>query len=381
MMVHANANAGNAGVLLDAALTYAARGWSIIPVVGKRAAGLWRPFQEQAADEATLRKTFAKPGITGAAVILGLVSGGLAVRDFDQADAYSIWAGANPDDAATLPTVKTARGFHVYGALDTDAYLTFGDGELRGDSRHYVLLPPSVHPDGAVYAWTIPLPATGALLPALPGSLTKGHPKQSQADPANSANPLHVLTKPGDAEIRTVVAGTLPSGHGQRNRQLFELARKLKGVIPDADPDYLREIVREWHQLALDLIRTKEFSETWADFVVAWERVKHPAGQSFQSAVEAAGSESPAVADRYDGNLRRLAALCWHLQSQWQGRPFHLSCRKAGEYLGTSHVRAWKLLNALHFDGVIELISKGKKGTGKASAWQFINVDKKGIDI
>ena len=40
------------------------------------------------------------------------------------------------------------------------------------------------------------------------------------------------------------------------------------------DRDELREIVRQWHHQALAFIRTKAFGESWADFVVAWERVK-----------------------------------------------------------------------------------------------------------
>ena len=132
--------------LIDHALAYAARGWSIISVMGKKAAGLWMPFQEKAADEATLRQLFARPGITGVAVILGSVSGGLACRDFDVVDAYHAWAANNPQDAAVFPTVKTARGFHVYGHLNEDIFVDLDDGELRADSGHYVLLPPSIHP-------------------------------------------------------------------------------------------------------------------------------------------------------------------------------------------------------------------------------------------
>ncbi len=55
---------------------------------GKKAAGLWKPFQKQRADETTLRSTIARNGITGLAVVLGSVSGGLACRDFDDQSAY-----------------------------------------------------------------------------------------------------------------------------------------------------------------------------------------------------------------------------------------------------------------------------------------------------
>ena len=52
-----------------------------------------------------------------------------------------------------MPTVKTARGYHVYGRLEEEAFVTFADGELRADSGHYVVLPPSVHETCAVYSW------------------------------------------------------------------------------------------------------------------------------------------------------------------------------------------------------------------------------------
>ena len=169
--------------ILGAALSYSSRGWSIIPVRGKAAACLWKPFQNQAADESVLRKMFRKAGVTGLGVVLGSALGGLAVRDFDQVSAYERWAEAHPHEAARLPTSQTARGFHVYAVMDDEQYVTFPDGELRANSGHYVLLPPSLHPSGLTYTWRIPLPTTGTPLPRLPDSLLcrqSSNPKTTQ---------------------------------------------------------------------------------------------------------------------------------------------------------------------------------------------------------
>jgi len=365
--------------LLDRALAYdAALGWSIIAVIGKRAAGLWRPFQDRLADEATLRKMFARPGVTGLAVITGQVSGGLAVRDFDDTDAYHAWASANPENAARLPTVQTSRGYHVYGRLDAEQYLTFDDGELRADSRHYVLLPPSQHPDGAVYTWVNPLPLDGGPLPLLPQSLVEGQPRQPTDNPRTTQdNPLQPIAC-AQANLTNLIGSTLPPGPGHRNRCLFRLARSLKGIMLDATPDQLRAIVQDWHRQALPHIGTKDFGTSWADFIFAWGAIKHPGGMSFNAATETAeGIVLEGVAASYDGHLRRLAALCAALQAQRGEGPFFLGCREAGEYLGIGKTQAWRLLRALMFDGVLELVENGIKACGsapgKATEWRFIN--------
>ncbi len=207
--------------LLHHALAYAGLGWSIIPVIGKKPAGLWKPFQTNPADEKTLRRLFARKGITGLAVVLGSVSGGLAVRDFDDTGAYRTWAAANPGDATRLPTVKTARGFHVYGRLAEEQFVKFADGELRADTGHYVVLPPSTHPGGIVYSWLIPLPGDAALLPLLPRSLAKPtdaeQTQQTQADPADPCKHIAVRHPPAATPdgVERAITRTLPAGPGE----------------------------------------------------------------------------------------------------------------------------------------------------------------------
>jgi hypothetical protein len=73
--------------------------------------------------------------LTGLVIVLGAVSGGLAVRDFDQADAYRAWATSHPDLADSLATARTHRGFPVYGRLEQEAFADLGDGGQRTVSR------------------------------------------------------------------------------------------------------------------------------------------------------------------------------------------------------------------------------------------------------
>jgi hypothetical protein len=371
--------------LLAHALAYARRGWSIIPVIGKKPAGLWKPFQKRPADEKTLRRLFARKGITGLAVVLGRVSGGLAVRDFDDASAFHAWAAQNPEDAGTLPTVRTARGFHVYGRLDEEAYATLPDGELRADSGHYIVLPPSQHPDGPTYAWLNPLP--DGPLPLLPASLigdacrqetqqTQGNPRQ-HSQPIACARTSSTSAQARELEVEQAITATLPTGAGQRNACLFRLARALKGFLPDATPTELRNIVGAWHLRALPVIRTKDFGESWSDFVTAWKAIRHPAGGALTAAAIAAASlVLPGIAAGYDGHLYRLAAFCAALQAQAGDGTFFLGSREAAKHLGIDKGQAWRLLKTLEFDGLLRLVTKGTKAStsrrGQTSTWKYI---------
>jgi hypothetical protein len=80
-----------------------------------------------------------------------------------------------------------------------------------------------------------------------------------------------------------VPPSTLPAQAGQRNRCLFELARYLRGRIPQATREELRALVMTWHDLALPVIGTKDFAITWADFLNGWAKVQKPFGSTMQT--------------------------------------------------------------------------------------------------
>jgi hypothetical protein len=173
-----------------------------------------------------------------------------------------------------------------------------------------------------------------------------------------------------------MVRDCLPTGPGRRNRQVFQLARAIKALpeLAVMDPNDLRPIVQQWHALALPNIGTKEFTETWIDFLQAWPRVKIPKGATMVSIMQKALEvPMPKAAERYEGEpIRRLVALCKQLHLEANYEPFFLSCRTAAELLGVSHVQANRWLFLLDHDGVIEQVNKGDRGRRKAAEYRYL---------
>lgn len=352
----------SSGELLRAALVYRQRGWSVLATIGKKSAHLWKKYQVEPADEPTLRLWFSQNNITGIAVILGGASGGLACRDFDTKESYERWRSDHPELAAVLPTVRTRRGYHTY-LLGPAGYQDLGDGEYRADHKHYCLLPPSLHPEGAIYRWIIPLPAGDlpAIDPCHHGLLSPLH-TQTQT---HSCHPLHV----SDRDIEDAITATLPTGPGQRNHHIWLLARHLKGIMPAATTESLEIGVRDWHTRALPFIQTKNWLTTWIDFRSAWMKVKKPIGAKMAEIVASATAQTPANAD----DITKLTILCRVLQTHHgPGKAWPLSCRVAGKHIGVSHETAAKLLKLLVAEQKIELVKPGgTKGSHMAAEYRL----------
>lgn len=169
-----------------------------------------------------------------------------------------------------------------------------------------------------------------------------------------------------------IPATLLPQEEGQRNRCLFELARHLKGKMPEAKVGDLRGIVKEWHTLALPVIGTKDFAVTWADFVRGFNQVKYPHGETMAAILQGVESvQLPAsmIVLDYGERAMHLARICTALQAHHGEAPFFLSASQAGELLGIHRTDANKMMQALCSDGVLTLVSKG---TGyKASRYRW----------
>ena len=394
---------------LSAALEYLGRGWSTIPIEpGTKAPPKgfkWAQFQKRLPTADELKAWFGNR-TQYVAIVLGEVSGGLVCRDFDTAEGYPQWAAAHPELAAILPTVRTVKGYHVYcrgdialirgGSRERGEIRFLGDGELRG-GKGYCLAPPSVHPDGPVYKWTIPvadevpyidLRETGWLHPC---NIENREHRDYLVDGAGRGDGENVgiLREPrtlGRAAagapqtselVDLAIARTIPIAGGQRHRAIFELARELKAIpgIADANPKDLKPIVRRWHQTALENIHTKPFEATWLDFREGWERVKFPKGKEpirmlFTQAMQ--GPIPDEAAEYEQPELRQLVALCRELQRVSGKEPFYLACRTAGELLQIDHATAWRWLKLLQYDELLRLEEAGSRQTRQASRYRYL---------
>ncbi len=390
--------------LLDSALEYLRRGWSVIPTKGKKPACPWKQFQTRRASEAEIKKLFRKPGVDGLAVVFGPVSGGIACRDFDDEASYEAWKRKYPKTAKLLPTVKTARGYHVY-FLGPEGFKDFGNGEYRGDSGHYCLLPPSRHPDGVTYKWVVPLldndiPRIDPYKKGLMGGVGVGDTQRTQrtqrthvgvwtegtTSTVSSVFPVFPGISRNDQKVvQDAILASQPEKAGQRHQKVFALCRHLKAIpsLANADNATLRPIVEEWHRRATPTIRTKPFSDTWVDFLSGWTKVKAPIGEG---AIDEAFREAKKweswkkerqplkAANLYpdEPNVVLLAALCKVLQRRAGKETFFLDCRTAGRLLGVTHKQAWSWLAALCGDGILERVSLGSLKTHRANEYRYV---------
>jgi len=335
---------------LTEALRLADLGCSIIPIrpgTKKPALHTWGRYKQERADRETLEHWFERPEI-GVGVVCGSVSDGLVVRDFDEANAYSRWSTEFPQLAETLPHVQTSQGWHVYSKVrGLTRSKNLGDGELRAEG-YYVVSAGSRHPSGWIYSWRGSPPTEIPFIDTPDRLLLPATTLRPTDDPWHASHKQPLM--PGE-----LVAKHLPSGTGQRERCLFDLARELKARQPDCSEDVLRQTFDLWWPMARGIVATKDETTSWTAFQRAWANCRFPHGARWQQAVQLAASRpAPQLPATLAGveRLNRLAALCVGLQEVNHG-PFALGCRKAAEFLGTSRNTAARDIEVLLVAGVL----------------------------
>jgi hypothetical protein len=294
--------------------------------------------------------------------------------EIDSAEGESELLELFDGDIAVTPTFRSRRGPHRLfrwhrGLVAVGKTVTHvGPLEIRVGANAkgcQSLLPPSTT-DGHTRKWLVSLDECP---PAqLPDRVVKrivdaaGVPINRETEIQKQSLCLSVNTP----AVADAIRATIRSGRGHRHRRLFHLARLLKAIpeLGHTDLPSIRPIVVEWHRIARPKIGTKEFEETWADFAIAWDNVRFPAGEEPIRAIfqAARGKPLPSIAEQYGvDSVKLLVGLCAELQRIALPEPFFLACRTAGELLGITHVMAHKWLKLLIADRVLEVAKPGSK--------------------
>lgn len=392
----------NAG-LLRAALEYRKRGWSIIPVNGKKPVCKWKQFQSRLPTEEELRRMFTSSRATGEAVIPGKISGGLWVRDMDIVIAYERWKEGFPDYAKALPTVVTARAFHVYGVWPDAGFRKFCDGELRGDSKHYCVLPPSQHySSDHIYAWREPPPEVFPEVdPQVAGlsqewcSRAEGMRETEGAEVSQEAevsqvsdvvgggfkNDIILIGKDDDKNERRsptsapgvlapaqLIESTLPRHKSENHAKLFDLARGVKALEEEMGrilitDELCQSVFRPWYTRNQYLRPGVPESEYFAEFLEAMDDARFPLGQGIKERTWKAAKLAPRSAEIQqlrDPRTQDLAAWCRELQRELGTEPFFLGTRDVAAKLGLASSKSGtRFLHRLMRKGILVEVEKG----------------------
>lgn len=169
--------------MMEAALEYRALGLAPIPCHEKRPLVPWLPYQGRLPTEQEVKHWFQTWPDANVALVLPK---GAVVADLDGPEATALLEENGISLPASAPSSTTGKGRHVWlhsrGEDVQNKVGLFKRDNSQVDIRAfggYVLVPPSVHPNGKTYTWDVPLskdnpapPAPDGLIDALRG---KGH--------------------------------------------------------------------------------------------------------------------------------------------------------------------------------------------------------------
>jgi hypothetical protein len=365
-----------------AALDYRERGFSVFPLPFRKKSGRikWKQFQSEHATEQQIRNWFKTN--RNIAIVAGNISQ-LVVRDFDDVEKYRQWENNHPELATKAPTVATASGFHVYVTMDPIPRLRVsgvGSGELRGTGA-YVVAPPSIHPSGKQYSWTIPLVTPLPIvtfadldLEHLSPNFTEEDRRGTEADRLQKPWEGKKERKKGDfsCEIQRAIIASIPVKTGQRERKLFDLARRLKaiGELPD---DIQIKVFDEWWCHSRDIVGTKHYELSMNAFLRCVSNATTPLDDIIGDCIERAKSTPvPDWSKKLCAECQLLAAICRELQTVNGTKPFFLSCRVAGAAIGVSHTIASQYLQLFVRLKQLTIVVRGSVSGHQATRYRMV---------
>ncbi len=225
--------------LLAAALSYARRGWAVLPLRAGDKVPDGRLVPRGLLEATTSEEKIHTWWRVSWRANVGIRTGeGLDVVDIDSAGARAELFDPAPGDPGAGVVVKTGRGWHLWfasqGLASRVAVLPGVDVRGRGG---YVVAPPSVHPGGWRYQFLDE--ATGALsttllgqsLPAVPGWLVERLSPHHQS-PSRPTEPVRLTSSHYvRAAVESECAAVASTPEGGRNHRLNTAAFSLGTLI------------------------------------------------------------------------------------------------------------------------------------------------------
>src|SRR5882724_1301504 len=231
--------------MLAAALEYARRGFSVIPLKPRdKKPGLqsWKQYQTRCATEKEIREWWRRTPNANVGIVTGAVSS-IVVLDIDGEAGRSSLLECLPElKHVSTPAVATGKGVHLYfrhpgGDIPNRAGMA-PNLDLRGDGG-FVAAPPSIHPNGGTYAFVDGFGIDGALADVSPTllSLVQGEgvakrPSGQVLDfsraPAQRTDRTPVdryATEAVDREIGRVTAAAEGTRNDTLNRAAFSIGQ------------------------------------------------------------------------------------------------------------------------------------------------------------
>ena len=224
-----------------AALEYAERGWSVIPVEphGKRPVVAWQDCQRRPPPASRVAGWFRRRPQANVGIVTGTVSG-FVVLDIDpQHGGTASLRELEHAHGRLPPTVEAITGgggrhlyfLHPGGTLHNRAGLLPGI-DLRGDGG-CVVAPPSIHPSGNRYAWREGFGPDALPLAVMPSWLLT----RLRTDDPRSGHPREYWR---ELAQRGVVAG-------QRNNTIASFTGHL--LWHGVDPDVVLDLLLAWNRV------------------------------------------------------------------------------------------------------------------------------------
>lgn len=233
--------------ILDAALDYAAAGYSVIPVRSDKTPYTPHGLKDASQDPDTIRKWWETWPDANVAIACGKASGNLVVLDVDMKNgkngkrSIEIWEAEHGDFPVTVMANTPSGGMHYFFRVeDPSQYKNTVEAiqgvDIRGDGAYVLVYPSGVGGDGKMYTWRHGVSCTEV---------------EEVADANESV--LELLrknsrdSKPQDAAKRQRVdMHHVPEG--QRNDRLFRFASKMvgSGISRDAALEAARAEMEHW---------------------------------------------------------------------------------------------------------------------------------------